>query len=67
MMSYQWDCQATVERIVADLQSKGYNVWLDLERMKGSVMDSCVACLENEPAKSSVVADLYCALKQLII
>jgi hypothetical protein len=67
MMSYQWDCQATVERIVADLQSKGYNVWLDLERMKGSVMDSCVACLENEPAKSNVVADLYCALKQLII
>eukprot|EP01043_Picozoa_sp_COSAG02_P040635 COSAG02_NODE_3305_length_6966_cov_3.711664_3_plen_94_part_00 len=32
--------QAIVQRVVAELQRRGYNVWLDLERMKGSVMVS---------------------------
>ena len=29
-----------VKRIVAELQRRGYIVWFDLERMKGSVMDA---------------------------
>ena len=32
----QWAVQAIVERIVAELQGRGYLVWLDLERMKVS-------------------------------
>lgn len=32
----QWDVQDVVTRVVAELQRRGYNVWFDLERMKGS-------------------------------
>jgi hypothetical protein len=41
MMSYQWDVQPTVERIVAELQGRGHAVWLDLLCMKGSIVDAC--------------------------
>eukprot|EP01050_Picozoa_sp_SAG11_P000974 SAG11_NODE_38_length_21705_cov_24.667453_12_plen_606_part_00 len=41
MMSYQWDAQSTIKRIVAQLQCRGYAVWLDVICMKGSIVDAC--------------------------
>ena len=41
-----------VKRIVAELQRRGYIVWFDLERMKGSVMDAV-------RAPSTVAASLW--------
>ena len=38
MVSYQWDVQKTIERVVRSLQARGYDVWFDLDRMKGSTM-----------------------------
>ena len=35
-----------VKRIVAELQRRDYNVWIDLERMKGSVMDAMSEAIE---------------------
>jgi hypothetical protein len=32
MMSYQWDHQATVERVVRSLEARGFEVWWDLDR-----------------------------------
>ena len=40
MVSYQWDVQRTIERIVRSLEARGYDVWFDLDRMKGSTMDA---------------------------
>ncbi len=40
MVSYQWDVQKTIERVVRSLQARGYDVWFDLDRMKGSAMDA---------------------------
>ncbi len=40
MVSYQWDVQKTIARIVRSLQARGYDVWFDLDRMKGSAMDA---------------------------
>ena len=40
MVSYQWDVQSTIERIVRSLEARGYDVWFDLDRMKGSTMDA---------------------------
>jgi hypothetical protein len=40
MVSYQWDVQAIVEKIVRSLQRRGYQVWFDLYCMKGSTMDA---------------------------
>ena len=33
MMSYQWDVQETVKRIVAELETRGYLLWFDLNNM----------------------------------
>ena len=30
MMSYQWDAQEIVQRIVNELQGRGYTLWFDL-------------------------------------
>ena len=32
MVSYQWDVQVTIERLVRSLQARGYDVWFDLDR-----------------------------------
>ena len=40
MLSYQWDVQPTIVRLNGSLQQRGYKTWLDLECMKGSVMDA---------------------------
>jgi hypothetical protein len=37
MMSYQWDSQSTIERIVRSLQQRGYAVWYDVDCMKGKL------------------------------
>ena len=46
MMSYQWDSQEVVKLIVLELKARGYLVWFDLERMKGSVMDAMSEAVE---------------------
>ena len=33
MVSYSWEVQATIERIVRGLQVRSYDVWFDLDRM----------------------------------
>ena len=40
MLSYQWDSQEVVLRIVASLKQRGFAVWLDLEEMSGSTLDA---------------------------
>ena len=40
MLSYEWDVQATIVRINASLARHGYVTWLDVEQMKGSIMDA---------------------------
>ena len=59
MMSYQWDAQVVVKRIVADLQGRGYLVWFDLERMKGSVMDAMSAAVEGAELMLFGVSEKY--------
>ena len=38
-VSYQWNVQATIERVVRSLQARGFIVWYDLDCMKGSTVD----------------------------
>ena len=40
MLSYQWNNQATVQRINESLIGRGYVTWFDLTNMKGSAMDA---------------------------
>ena len=34
MMSYQWDVQPAIKRLVANLQLRGYSVWFDIEQVR---------------------------------
>ena len=38
MVSYQWEVQVTIERLVRSLQARGYLVWFDVDMMKGSTV-----------------------------
>ncbi len=38
MVSYQWDAQRVIERIVRSLQQRKYDVWFDLDMMKGNIL-----------------------------
>ena len=40
MLSYEWAVQPTIIRINESLKRRGYVTWLDVEQMKGSIMDA---------------------------
>ena len=47
MMSYNWDHQEVILRVVGSLQSRGYLVWIDTEQMKGSTVDTMALAVEG--------------------
>ena len=36
MVSYQWDSQDVVVRLVASLKQRGFSLWFDLDSMSGA-------------------------------
>lgn len=40
MISYNWGDQPVVKKIASSLKSNGYLVWLDIEQMKGSLLEA---------------------------
>jgi hypothetical protein len=54
MVSYQWDVQVTIERLVRLLQRKKYVVWFDLDLMKGSTMVSTTFDLDVDSMMKSL-------------
>ena len=51
MISYQWDTQETMLRLKTELESKGLRVWMDVEQMKGSILETMARAIE----KSSLI------------
>jgi hypothetical protein len=47
MMSYNWDHQPLIKRIHAALMQRGYNMWIDVEQMKGSTVDAMSLAVED--------------------
>merc|ERR1711969_191593 len=47
MMSYNWDHQDVILRVVTWLQAHGYLVWVDTEQMKGSTVDTMALAVEG--------------------
>ena len=47
MVSYNWDHQAVILRVVASLQGRGYLVWVDTEQMKGATVDTMALAVEG--------------------
>ncbi len=40
MISYSWGEQPTVKKLAENLKDNGYSIWLDTERMKGSIFEA---------------------------
>ena len=47
MISYQWDSQSTMLQIRDKLRSAGFTVWIDVQNMSGSTLESMAAAVEN--------------------
>jgi hypothetical protein len=47
MISYNWDHQAVILRVVKALQLCGYRMWVDVEQMKGSTVDTMSLAVED--------------------
>jgi len=47
MISYCWSQKETVDRIARDLKSRGYNIWLDSEKMEGSTLEAMARAVEG--------------------
>eukprot|EP01043_Picozoa_sp_COSAG02_P051086 COSAG02_NODE_5334_length_4430_cov_2.102517_1_plen_616_part_00 len=47
MVSYQWNSQAVVQRIVAELKRRKYTCWFDLDDMSGSIIDAMGEAIEG--------------------
>ena len=47
MVSYQWDSQATVLQVKDKLTDAGFTVWIDVENMTGSTLESMASAVEN--------------------
>ncbi|XP_064636799.1 uncharacterized protein LOC135493401 isoform X2 [Lineus longissimus] len=47
MISYQWDSQELILKIKDALESHGYNVWIDLEKMAGSILEAMADAVEG--------------------
>jgi hypothetical protein len=61
MVSYQWEVQVTIERLVRSLQARGYLVWFDVDMMKGSTV-RCRHAAQRLPPHSTAVPIPTCCL-----
>ena len=47
MISYNWGNQVTAIQIPKYLKHRGYNVWIDVDKMEGSIMDAMARAVEE--------------------
>ena len=48
MISYQWDCQKkNMLRVKRELESKGLRVWMDVDEMKGDMLETMGRAVER--------------------
>ena len=59
MVSYCWAQQAVVKRVHSALAKRGYRVWIDIEQMRGSTVDSMAAAVEDSAAMLIGVSQEY--------
>jgi hypothetical protein len=59
MVSYNWGHQTVILRVVAGLQTRGYDVWVDVEQMKGSTVDTMALAVENAAVMVMGVSRAY--------
>ena len=61
MLSYNWGVQPVVERVVRELQVRGYRTWFDLDDMTGNTVDAMSEAVDNAAVMLSCMS-LACKL-----
>ncbi|KAH9258643.1 hypothetical protein BASA81_003145 [Batrachochytrium salamandrivorans] len=59
MISYNWNHQAQARIIHSVLESQGYPVWRDEERMKGNIMDAMASAIGESKVVLVLVSSWY--------
>ena len=59
MISYQWDSQEVVVEVKNRLQASGYRVWMDLEQMGGSTLETMAKAVEDSSVVLICLSELY--------
>jgi hypothetical protein len=59
MISYQWDAQITILRLVNSLEQRKYAVWFDLNNMNGNIMDAMAEAVDEADVVLYCVSPLY--------
>lgn len=59
MISYQWDVQKSMIQVRNELQSQGYKVWMDIDEMGGSTLESMARAVENASVVLMGVSQKY--------
>ena len=47
MLSYNWGHQEVIKRLNLSLKARGYNIWIDIEKMQGSTVEAMSAAVED--------------------
>jgi len=59
MISYQWDAQEVLVEVKNKLKASGYRVWMDLEGMSGSTLDTMAKAVEDAAVVLVCVSQRY--------
>ena len=59
MISYQWDVQKSMIHLKTQLQAQGYKVWMDVDEMGGSTLESMARAVENASVVLVCVSQKY--------
>ena len=59
MLSYNWGHQTTIKRINLMLKERGYTVWIDIEKMKGSTVEAMADAVDNSAVVCYGISKAY--------
>ena len=59
MLSYSWEHQTVIKRIHASLVTRGYNTWIDFEKMQGSTVEAMADAVEGAAVMCYGVSRAY--------
>eukprot|EP00026_Physarum_polycephalum_P004226 Phypoly_transcript_04243.p1 GENE.Phypoly_transcript_04243~~Phypoly_transcript_04243.p1 ORF type:complete len:466 (+),score=56.39 Phypoly_transcript_04243:731-2128(+) len=59
MISYNWDDQPIVIQIADAIKEHGYSVWLDIEKMAGSILGTMAQAIENAEIVVMCISQKY--------
>ena len=67
MLSHEWHHQSTVLQLKEELNARGFNVWMDVDRMMGSTLEAMAAAIESSDAIIMRISSRYKRIKLAVL